>query len=158
MDILKSILTTVAPGLASMLAGPAAGAVIAMLGNKLLGNGNASVNDIVAALSDPATVVKLKELDIQLAQAQASVDVAQASVNQEDAASDDKFKSYWRPATAWFCLIALAYSELLYPILSKTLASIGIEILQIDSSGLMTLLLGLLGLGTMRTFERIKGK
>src|SRR5689334_15131327 len=43
-------------------------------------------------------------------------DVAQAAINQEEAKSDDKFKSYWRPAFGWVCVVGFSWVSIIQPI------------------------------------------
>jgi len=71
-DALKNVVRTVAPALATALGGPAAGVAVASLSNLLLGKSNGSVDEITQAISNasPEVLVKLRELDLQLQQAQ----------------------------------------------------------------------------------------
>ena len=87
-----------------------------------------------------------------LAAEQAS-DLAQAATNTEEAKSSSFFRSGWRPAVGWICVAALAYNYLGVPILRLILGTAP----AVDMSELYPLLLGLLGLGTMRTVEKMQG-
>ena len=77
---------------------------------------------------------------------------AQIEVNREEA-KGNWFQSSWRPATAWVCVAGFAINFLISPLL----APFGINIPQADTSGMLPILMGRLGLGSMRSFERIKG-
>jgi hypothetical protein len=71
-DALKNIVRAVAPGIATALGGPAAGLAIASLSNLLLGKSNGSPEEIEGAIASasPDMLLKLKELDLQMQQAQ----------------------------------------------------------------------------------------
>lgn len=83
----------------------------------------------------------------------------QMAINQEDAKSTDKFASRWRPFIGWVCGIAFAYHFVLQPLLAFILSSAGykVDLPAFDMDALNTVLMGMLGLGTMRSFERYKG-
>jgi len=88
-----------------------------------------------------------------LAQKQAHESVlAQLEVNKVEAAHKSLFVSGWRPAVGWSCCFALVYSTILAPILS-----IWFTVPPVDSSLLTTVLMGMLGLGAMRSAEKVKG-
>ena len=87
--------------------------------------------------------------------------IAQIEVNKTEAASDDKFKSRWRPFIGWVCGIAFAWHFFLQPMVIFVLTIRGLDIPDLpefDMSTLLTVLMGLLGLGTLRTYEKIKIK
>ena len=75
----------------------------------------------------------------------------QLEVNKIEAASKSLFVAGWRPAVGWSCCFALVYSTILSPILS-----IWFTVPPVDSSLLTTVLMGMLGLGVMRSAEKIK--
>lgn len=78
--------------------------------------------------------------------------LAQLEVNKVEAAHKSLFVSGWRPAVGWSCCFALVYSTILAPILG-----IWFTIPPVDSSLLTTVLMGMLGLGAMRSAEKVKG-
>ncbi len=77
----------------------------------------------------------------------------QLEVNKTEAAHKSLFVAGWRPAIGWICGLALLYSTILSPILG-----IWFTVPPVDSSLLTTVLMGMLGLGTMRSYDRVKGK
>ena len=85
-------------------------------------------------------------------------DMAQIELNKEEAKMD-LFRGGWRPAVGWTCGIAFALHFVLFPLLNFFLAGAGQEqiIVAFDMDTLMTVLLGLLGLGGLRTAEKWKG-
>jgi len=78
--------------------------------------------------------------------------LAQLEVNKVEAAHKSLFVSGWRPAVGWSCCFALVYSTILAPILD-----IWFTVPPVDSSLLTTVLMGMLGLGAMRSAEKVKG-
>jgi hypothetical protein len=76
----------------------------------------------------------------------------QLEVNKAEAAHKSLFVAGWRPAVGWSCCFALVYSTILSPILG-----IWFTVPPVDSSLLTTVLMGMLGLGAMRTVEKTKG-
>ena len=77
---------------------------------------------------------------------------AQIEVNKVEAAHKSLFVAGWRPAIGWICGLALLYSTIVSPILG-----IWFIVPEVDTSLLTTVLMGMLGLGAMRTFEKTKG-
>jgi hypothetical protein len=77
---------------------------------------------------------------------------AQIEVNKEEA-KGNWFQSSWRPATAWVCVCGFAINFLISPLA----APFGIDIPQADTSTMLPVLMGMLGLGGMRSYEKTKG-
>ena len=63
------------------------------------------------------------------------------------------FQSSWRPLAGYVCVLGLMVNFLISPMA----AGFGVEIPQADAGVMMPLLLGMLGLGGARSFERVKG-
>ena len=85
--------------------------------------------------------------------------LAQIEVNKEEAKSESLFKSGWRPAIGWTCTLGLIYNFVLYPFLLWLVAVTGSTIVPppLISDILMELVFALLGLGGLRTYEKVKG-
>ena len=79
--------------------------------------------------------------------------LAQIKVNEAEE-KGNWFQSSWRPATAWVCVLGFLVNFLVSPLC----AGFGIIIPQADTATMLPVLMGMLGLGTMRTVERLKGK
>jgi hypothetical protein len=118
-------------------------------------------------LPDPqqAADAKLRALEMaqrgELAQLDADtrLALAQVEVNKTEA-STDAFRGGWRPATGWVCVAGLAYQFLAQPLLPWLAALFGLAVPPlpaIDNETLLVLLTGMLGLGGLRTIERVKG-
>ena len=86
--------------------------------------------------------------------------LAQVEVNKAEAASGSLFKGGWRPFVGWVCGIALLYHFILSPLILFGISLTGVTIPPIpefDMGSLMTVLMGMLGLGGLRTYEKQKG-
>ena len=88
--------------------------------------------------------------------------LAQIEVNKTEAQHRSIWVAGWRPFIGWGCGIALAYHFVFNPILVFALVAAGFpesvwDLPEFDMSNLMTVLLGMLGLGGLRTFEKHKG-
>jgi hypothetical protein len=83
----------------------------------------------------------------------------QLEINKEEAKSANVFIAGWRPFIGWVCGVAFAYHFVVQPFLTFVMAQFGhnITLPAFDMSALNTVLMGLLGLGGLRTFEKIKG-
>ena len=115
---------------------------------------------ITRIFPDPAQAdaAKLKLLELQKNGELAAM-TAQTDINKEEAKSSSLFVSGWRPAIGWVCALALAYQYLLRP-LGGTLASIfGLIIPPLPGldDNLWQLMMGMLGMGGLRTFEKVQG-
>jgi hypothetical protein len=85
--------------------------------------------------------------------------LAQVEVNKVEAASQNMFVAGWRPFVGWTCGVALLYHFLLLPLLHFILKASGVEVdlPEFDFSHLSTILMGMLGLGSLRTYEKLRG-
>lgn len=85
--------------------------------------------------------------------------MAQIDVNKVEAASTSFFVAGWRPAVGWTCVIGLVYSFLLQPLLEWASPGLGLTTPppKLDMGTLITLLGGMLGIGGLRTMEKLKG-
>lgn len=95
-----------------------------------------------------------KELEMQIELAK-----GQIGINTEEAKSQSLFVSGWRPAVGWICCSAYAFNYIVMP-LANWLVKFGDinapAIVALDTGELTTLLFGMLGIGTLRTVEKIK--
>ena len=77
--------------------------------------------------------------------------LAQIKLNTEEA-KGNWFQSSWRPLVGWICAVSLGINFMVAPIC----AGFGINIPQADMSVMMPLLLGMLGIGGLRSQDKIK--
>tara|TARA_R110000868_G_scaffold147611_3_gene369170 strand:- start:2639 stop:3040 length:402 start_codon:yes stop_codon:yes gene_type:complete len=85
--------------------------------------------------------------------------LAQMSVNKAEAESGSLFKGGWRPAIGWICGLALFWSFILQPFLVFFLLVFGVDLPplpEIGTADLMPILLGMLGLGGLRSYEKVQ--
>ena len=85
--------------------------------------------------------------------------MAQIEINKIEAGHRSLFVAGWRPFVGWTCGIAMLYHFLLQPIIVFGLSAAGLsfDLPTFDMGSLMTVLMGMLGLGGLRTFEKTKG-
>ena len=121
--------------------------------------------DLVGKISDKVWPDPAKKIEAQTALLQmqqsgelatleklGQSDNAQTEINKIEAASDDKFKSYWRPALGWVCVAGFSYQLLARPFLLGA----GHDYPSLDMETLTALTFGMLGLAGFRTIERIR--
>lgn len=128
----------------------------------------AVVSMIDKVLPDPQQAAEAKMRALELAQkgelatldADVRLALGQMEINKVEAQTD-LFRGGWRPATGWCCVAGLLYQFILQPVLPWLVALLGAEVPPlpaIDNETLLVLLTGMLGLGGLRSFERVKGK
>jgi hypothetical protein len=95
----------------------------------------------------------------EITKAAIAANAAQIEVNKAEAASGSIFIAGWRPFIGWVCGAALVVQYIASPLLPWLGAVAGFELPPIPSldDSLWQLMAGLLGLGGMRTFEKMKG-
>mgnify|MGYP003119624623 FL=1 len=83
----------------------------------------------------------------------------QLEINKAEAQSRNIFVAGWRPFIGWTCGFAMAYNYVLQPILIFVLAQFDylVQLPGLDLSEMMPVLMGMLGLGGLRSFEKYKG-
>lgn len=121
--------------------------------------------DLVGKISDKVWPDPAKKIEAQTALLQmqqsgelamleklGQSDSAQTEINKIEAASDDKFKGYWRPALGWVCVAGFSYQMLGRPFLIGA----GYDCPALDMETLSALTFGMLGLAGFRTVEKLK--
>jgi hypothetical protein len=119
-------------------------------------------------IPDPQQAAEAKLRALEMAQrgelavmdADLKLALGQMDINKAEATTD-MFRGGWRPAVGWTCVFGLVYQFLLQPLLPWVVALFGGQVPPlpaIDNDTLMVLLTGMLGLGGLRTFERVKGR
>ena len=76
----------------------------------------------------------------------------QLDVNKVEAAHKSLFVAGWRPAIGWVCAIGLFYNVILANIIG-----IWVDLPAIDTTLLVPVMMGMLGLGAMRSYEKVQG-
>lgn len=86
--------------------------------------------------------------------------LGQLEINKIEAAHESIFVAGWRPFVGWVCGSAFAYHFVVQPLLLFLVALYAWQVPPLpalDTGSLMTVLLGMLGLGGLRTFEKFEG-
>lgn len=114
--------------------------------------------DLAKAAIDRIWPNKTEQEKAELAAAVAMVQ-GQLDINRTEAASSSAFVSGWRPWIGWVCGMAFAWNWIGLPIAMFVSAYAGhpLQLEPADMSEMMPVLLGMLGLGALRSYERVKG-
>jgi len=111
-------------------------------------------------IPDKAEAAKARlEMEAKLLEAATAQAGQQAAINQVEAANSNVFVSGWRPFIGWVCGAGLAWAFVVAPIASWLLVVSGIRqtLPQLQVEYLMELIVALLGLGGLRTYEKLRG-
>lgn len=102
---------------------------------------------------------KLAEFNHEMGMSMHNSDLAQIAVNMEEAKHPSTFVSGWRPAVGWVCVLALFLSYIVFPIASWACAIWypSVTLPELGMGPLMTLLMGLLGMGALRSYDKKQG-
>jgi len=109
---------------------------------------------------DPAQAATAK---LELIKLQQSGDLAQMTgqleINKVEAANANIFVSGWRPAIGWVCALALLYQYLVRPLAMAVFAAVGhpLPVMPGLDENLWQLMMAMLGMGGLRTFEKVQG-
>lgn len=113
----------------------------------------AGIIDKVADKIDEFTLDKAEKAELIQ-----EINKAQLEVNKVEAGHTSLFVAGWRPFVGWTCGVALCYHFVLQPFLVFLLYSSGyqMDLPVFDMTTLTTILMGLLGLGGLRSYEKVK--
>lgn len=141
--------------------------IVSALTNLVGGNLADGIANVVKLFKvDPNLVLQEQE---KLADIQATLQgkildgiTAQVQVNAAEAQSKNIFVAGWRPFIGWACGAAFVYSFIVQPIILTVLVSTHSTVTKdalptVDITSMLPVLLGMLGLGTMRTVEKVQG-
>ena len=125
------------------------------------------IDAIVGLIPDKRAAQEKKlELETAITQAAITASAQQGKINELEAQHKSVFVAGWRPAAGWVCVAGLAYAGLVQPFLAwiVTVAALFWDkadqipaLPVVDTDTLYNLLIGLLGLGSMRLWEKTKG-
>jgi hypothetical protein len=111
-------------------------------------------------IPDQAAAAKAKlEMEAKLLEAATAQASQQAEINKLEAQHSSIFVSGWRPYIGWVCGMAIAWAFLVAPMLSWLLPLTGVVAVvpPLQTEFLLELVFAMLGLGGLRTFEKLKG-
>ena len=77
--------------------------------------------------------------------------LAQLEINKAEAATGSLFIGGWRPAIGWICAVGLLYNTIIANVLG-----IWMDVPEVDTTLLVPVMMGMLGLGAMRSYEKVK--
>lgn len=122
----------------------------------LLGGSVAKPIEAVGSILDKLFTSDDEKLEkkIILARLAQQPTMAQVELNKVEASHRSLFVAGWRPAIGWVCCLGLLYSFLLQPIF----VAVGVNAPVLNSTELHSLVIGMLGFGGLRTFEKLKSK
>jgi len=108
-----------------------------------------------------AAAAKAQLLDMQV-KGQLDNDIAQLQVDQAEAQSHSVFVAGWRPFIGWACGAAFVYSYILQPLIQTGLVVFHsnfdpTKLPKLDLAQMLPVLLGMLGLGAYRSYEKVNG-
>ena len=115
----------------------------------LFGKSESGRSNIGGLALDIREAIKGKEMDPQ------RLIELQAEINKVEAQNRSMFVAGWRPFIGWVCGFAFAFHYIVMPLL---LAYTDIKPVEFDTNSLFTVLMGMLGLGGLRTYEKLKDK
>ncbi|MFP5248639.1 MAG: 3TM-type holin [Acidobacteriota bacterium] len=140
-----------------------------LISDILGGNALSGLASLINAIrgKDPALAAKLEQIQVEdadklrqisLQQVGAAVQ-GQLAVDKQESASANWMVAGWRPAVGWVCAAGVAVQFVFGPLATwiSGLLRHPVVVPTLDLSTLMTLLLGMLGMGGMRTYEKTKG-
>jgi hypothetical protein len=120
---------------------------------KLLGLNSGGQSSLGEFAKDLREAIKGKEIDPDKMMELVKV---QSEINKMEAQHRSVFVAGWRPFIGWICGVALLYNFIIRDVIAWASPNIMPPAIQMDQ--LITILLGMLGLGGLRTFEKIKDK
>lgn len=109
-----------------------------------------------AVLPDP---VKRAEVMTTLLTELGKLDQGQLAINQTEAAHRSLFVAGWRPMIGWACAFGIIYQFIFIPVVSWVVAMLGVNMVPLPGldDNLWQLTMGMLGMGALRTVEKLKG-
>lgn len=118
------------------------------------------IDKLIGLIPDPAAAERARaEAMAQIIVAAQAADQAQNDVNKQEAASSSIFVAGGRPFIIWVCGAALAFQYIIRPLVTMALTALhrpDIILPGMDDT-LWQLMFGMLGMGGLRTYEKIKG-
>lgn len=100
-----------------------------------------------------------QELTLELVRIDAEERMSQVELNKVEAAHSNIFVAGWRPFIGWVGGVSLAWTFLVHPLITwvATVAGYTGTFPTLDTDPLMTLVMAMLGVGAMRSFDKVNG-
>ena len=132
-----------------------------MFGDLLKGALGPIIDGFLKLIPDKNAREAAKEkMEAEMLVAMTSLVQGQLDINMKEAEHNSIFVAGWRPGIGWICGAALAWNFILQPIVSWGAFVAGVDLANmptLDTGELTTILLGMLGLGGLRTYEKKLG-
>ena len=132
-----------------------------MLGELIKGMIGPILGPLIERIPDPNERARAKEqVEAQMLAAMTSLVQGQLEINKAEAQHGSIFVAGWRPGIGWICGAALGWNFIIQPVASWIAFANGVDLEgmpTLDTGELTTILLGMLGLGGLRTYEKRLG-
>jgi hypothetical protein len=132
-----------------------------MLGNLIQAALGPILDGVLKLIPDKNARAQAKEqFEAQILVAMTNLVQGQLDINKTEAQHGSIFVAGWRPSVGWVCSIALAWNFILQPLIAWAAFVAGVDLQdapKLDTGELTTILLGMLGLGGLRTYEKRLG-
>jgi hypothetical protein len=118
------------------------------------------LDKILDMIPNPEARAKAKQdLTLELVRIEAEQRMAQVDLNKQEAVHGSIFVAGWRPFIGWVGGVSLAWTFLVHPLLVwvATVAGYTGTFPMLDTDPLMTLVMAMLGVGAMRSFDKLQG-
>lgn len=127
-----------------------------------IGSAATAISSIVGKFFPDKTQAEKDQMALVMLQAQGDINanLAQLGVNQAEAANPKLFVSGWRPFVGWICGGACGWNWVGLPILKAVLLAVHQDVSKFspaDLTQMLPLLMGMLGMGALRTYEKLNG-
>jgi len=125
------------------------------------------IGNVITGIREAITGEKIKDpvemakVQLQLEELDKAIQKGQLSINREEARNPNIFVAGWRPFIGWVGGISLTYQFVIYPLMIWAWALWGPSDVTapppLDASVLFTIVISMLGVGTMRSYDKLKG-
>lgn len=132
-----------------------------MIGNVIKSAIGPIIDAFVKRIPDPNERARAKEeMETRMLDAMTGLVQGQLEINKAEAQHGSIFVAGWRPGIGWICGVALGWNFIVQPIITWAAFATGYDLAgapTLDTGELTTILLGMLGLGGLRTYEKRLG-
>lgn len=132
-----------------------------MLGDLIKNMIGPIIKPLIDRIPDPNERARAEEqIEAQMLAAMTSLVQGQLEINKQEAQHGSIFVAGWRPGIGWICGAALGWNFVIQPIANWAAFASGVDLAgmpTLDTGELTTILLGMLGLGGLRTYEKRLG-
>jgi len=114
--------------------------------------------DLRSAITGDVSPEKKAELESKIMEIENRAKQAQTDINMQEAKHTSIFVAGWRPFVGWVCGFALFYNFILHNIIGWLSGIYNFPVPpELQLGALVQILMAMLGLGGLRSFEKTKG-